>query len=162
MPYGQSAPAINPHTFPYLKRFDQDELDDLFERIDAFRAALTDPVGPSGVKYFIDDGTIANIAFHLAMVGARIVDDEHAYIWADIRDDPEQIFQGYVTWRLKKDHEPPPPKPAEPADPVEVARQAAAARELIDRQLAPAVRKLLIANLAKEFTHDTTDPEDDQ
>lgn len=162
MPYGQTAPAINPHTFPYLKRFDRDELDDLFERIDQFRAALTDPVGPSGVQYFIDDGTIANIAFHLAMVGARIVDDEHAYIWADVGDDPEQIFQGYVTWRLKKDHEPPDKKPETPADAEAVARQAAAARELIDRQLAPEVRKALIAQLAKEFEQDTTDPEDDQ
>lgn len=155
MPYGQTAPAINPHTFPYLKKFDKDELDALFERIDYYRDAMRDPVGPSGVQYYIDDGTIANLAFHIAMV-------DLGYIWADVADDPERIFAGYVTWRLKKEHEPPAPKPAAPADPEEVARKATAARELIRQQLDPEVERLLIANLAKEFEHDTTDPEDDE
>lgn len=152
MPYGQSAPEINPHTFPYLKKFDKAELDALFERIDYYRDTMRDPVGPSGVQYYIDAGTIANLAFHIAMV-------DLGYIWADVADDPEHIFEGYVTWRLKKEHEPPAPEPVE-ADPAEVARMAAAARELIREQLSPEVEALLIANLAKEFEHDTTDPED--
>lgn len=160
MPYGTTAPAINPNTFPYLKRFTPEELDDLFERIDQLRDAMTDLVGPSGVTMYIDDGTIANIAFHLAMAGARVIDDAKAYIWPDVQEDADGLFKGFITWRLKKEHEPPPPKPKE-VDPELLERQAEAAREQIYRQLPADVRNLLIANLAKEFEHDTTDPKGD-
>lgn len=163
MPYGMTAPNINPHTFPYLKKFTTDELNDLLERIEDLRNAMVDMVGPSGVVTYIDAGTIANIAFHLAMAGARIVDDEKAYIWPDVQADQEGIFEGYVTWRLKKEHEPPPAKKkaAPPLDPDAVAEAAARARDQINAQLHPDVKKKLLAELVKEYEVDTTDREDD-
>lgn len=156
MPYGMSAPAINPNTFPYLKKFTPEEREDLFERIDDIRFALRDLVGPSGVLVYIDDGTIANIAFHLAMAGGRVIDDEKAYIWPDEKPDPSQIFEGFIRWRLKKEHEPPPPKPA---DKEKAEALAEAARKQIERQLPPEVLKLLRTKLAEAFEEDTTDPE---
>lgn len=158
MPYQDSAPAINPNTFPYLKKFSKEELGDLFERIDRLREHMTDMVGPSGVVTYIDGGTIANIAFHLAMCGhGDEPPAEKALIWPDVQEDEAGIFEGYVTWRLKKEHEPPPPKPAEPLDPEAVEKAAVAARDQINAQLHPQVRKALISQLAKEFEHDTTD-----
>ncbi|MGV0793013.1 phage gene 29 protein family protein [Mycolicibacterium sp. XJ1819] len=153
-----TAPTINPNTFPYLKKFTTEEREDLFERIDQFRHAMTDMVGPSGVVMYIDAGTIANIAFHLAMAGGRIVDDEHAYIWADVQEDQDGIFEGFIDWKLKKEHEPPAPKPAE-GNHEDVERKAALAREQIRKQLAPEVEQELIKQLRIEFERDTTDPD---
>lgn len=159
MPYQQSAPTINPNTFPYLKKFTAEELEDLFERIDRLRHDMTDLVGPSGVVMYVDAGTIANIAFHLAMVGHGSEPDEaKAYIWPDVQEDQEGIFEGFTIWRLKKEHEPP-PKVIKPVDEAEAERKAAAAREQIRRQLGPDVEKALIRQLATEFKKDTTDPE---
>lgn len=151
MAYGVTAPTINPNTFPYLKKFTQAELDALFERIDYYRDAMTDMVGPSGVVMYIDAGTIANIAFHLAMV-------DLGYIWADVQQDQEGIFEGYVVWRLKKEHEPPPPAPV---DEDAIAKQVEAARNQINKQLPPKVRKALLAKLAEEYEHDTSEQHDD-
>lgn len=154
MPYQQTAEAINPNTFPYLKKFEQEELDALFEKIDYYRDAMVDMVGPSGVVMYIDAGTIANIAFHLAMV-------DLGYIWPDVQPDQDGIFEGFTVWRLKKEHEPP-PKPAQPIDGDEVERKATAAREQIRRQLGPEVEQALKRQIAIEFTKDTTDLEADR
>jgi hypothetical protein len=153
MAYGMSAPAINPNTFPYLKRFSKREIEELLARIDRLRFILTDPVGPSGVTTYLDDGTIANIAFHAALAGCDTHDDERRLIWADVSDDESKMFKVF-NWKLIKDEQPPVP---EPPDPDVVAQQAAMAKEQIDTQLPPEVRRALLKTLAKEFERDTTE-----
>jgi hypothetical protein len=161
MPYGMTAPTINPNTFPYLKKFTPEEREDLLERIERLRHDLTDMVGPSGVVMYLDAGTIANIAFHLAMVGYGDEPPEaKAYIWADEQPDQDGIFEGFIDWKLKKEHRQPPKKKQD--DPELVARKVAAAREQMVRQLDPEVYAALRSKLAEEFVHDTTDPTPDK
>ena len=153
MPYGQTAPTINPNTFPYHRKWTTAETDELIERIDRLREVMVDMVGPSGVQMWLDPGSVANIAAHLALAGAD-VNDEQAYIWAERQADDVSMMQDTYVWHVKSDVEPPEP---EPVDPELVQRQAEAARAQIRKQLPPEVQKLLIANLAKEFEHDTTE-----
>lgn len=161
MPYGQTAPGINPNTFPYRRKWTQAETDELIARIEKLREAMVDMVGPSGVVMYIDAGTIAHIATHLALAGADLhsTDDARTYIWAERRPDETGIFEATVEWKVKKDHRPPPPPPA--PDPEQVEREAAAARAQIYKQLTPEVRDRLIADLAHEFARHTDDPDTD-
>lgn len=154
MPYQQTADTINPNTFPYLKKFTEAELEDLFTRIDILRRDMTDMVGPSGVVYYIDAGTIANVAFHLAMCGhGDEPPEEKALIWPDVQPDQDGIFEGFIDWKLKKEHQ----QPAKEAEPVDVEKLATAASDQIIRQLPPEVRRALIPKLAAEFARDTSD-----
>lgn len=157
MPYQQSADLINPNTFPYLNALSKIEISELLDRVDRLRDAMSDPVGPSGVAMMIDEGSIANLAFHLAMAGG-FVDDDKAYIWADVDEDAAGMFR-LINWRLKSEFDQP---PKQDPDPEEVARMAAQAREELDKQLPGPVRDLLIRQIAKEFTADTTDPDDEK
>lgn len=159
MPYGQTAPAINPNTFPYRRKWTQAEIDELTARIEKLREAMVDMVGPSGVLMWIDAGTIAHIATHLALAGADLhpLDDDRTYIWPEKKPDASGIFDSMIEWRVKKDHRPPPP-PTEDEQ-KRIAEEAAAAREQINRQLKPEVRELLIRNLVKE-TQDITSDQD--
>lgn len=158
MPYGMTAPTINPNTFPYLKKFTAEERDELLGRIERLRAAMTDMVGPSGVVMFIDAGSIANIAFHLAMCGyGDEPPEEKAYIWADVQADQDGIFEGFIDWKLKKEHRP----PRKAADPVDVDAKAAAARKQIRDQLGPDVEAALIKQIGIEFNKDTSDKDSD-
>lgn len=161
MPYGQTAPGINPNTFPYRRKWTQPEIDELIARIEKLRAAMVDMVGPSGVVMYIDAGTIAHIATHLALAGADLypADDDRVYIWPDRLPDESGIFEALVEWKVKKDHRPPPPPP--PPDPDQIAADAAAARAQIYKQLKPEVRDRLIADLTREFERETTDPDAD-
>lgn len=166
MPYGQTAPTINPNTFPYRRKWTREETDELTERIEKLREAMVDMVGPSGAVMYIDAGTIAHIACHLALAGADLypVDDPRTYIWPDRKEDASGIFDSMIEWRVKKDHTPPKdiarPKPE--LDPDKVAAAAAKARQQIDAQLHPEVKAALIKQMAKEFEHDTTDPDGDE
>lgn len=160
MPYGQTAPPINPHTFPYHRKWTKDETDELIDRINKLRAAMTDMVGPSGVSMFIDPGVIAHIATHLALAGGDLhpLEDPRTFIWPEVQEDQQGIFEAFIRWRVKKDHRLPPPPTDEQL--AEVEAKAAAARAQIDAQLPPDVRAALIKQLRKEFEHDTTDTED--
>lgn len=161
MPYGQTAPGINPNTFPYRRKWTQDEIDELTARIEKLREAMVDMVGPSGVLMWIDAGTIAHIATHLALAGADLypIEDDRVYIWPDVQKDTSGIFDSMIEWRVKKDHTPPEP---EPVDPEKVRLAAEAARAEIMSKLSPDVRAVLIPQLAKEFERDTTDPEEEK
>jgi len=158
MPYGQTAPAINPNTFPYRRKWTKAETDELEARITKLRDAMVDMIGPSGVLLYIDAGSIANIATHLALAGADLHDDERQYIWRDASPDELNIFE-VVKWHIKQDVPIPPERPAT-AEQEQVRRQAEQAQRDIYEQLDPQVRKLLIQNLTKEFEHDTTEPKD--
>lgn len=160
MPYGQSAPTINPNTFPYRRKWTQAEVDELTGRIEKLREAMTDMVGPSGVVMYIDAGSIAHIATHLALAGADLypIDDDRVYIWPDVKKDNSGIFDSMIEWRVKKDHQPPEPQPI---DPETVRAAAEAARAEIMAKLPREVREALIPQLAKEFERETTDPEQD-
>ncbi|MCV7358472.1 phage gene 29 protein family protein [Mycolicibacterium fluoranthenivorans] len=157
MPYQQSADMINPNTFPYMNAVPKMDLPAFLDRVDRLRDAMTDPVGPSGVAMMVDEGSIANIAFHLAMAGGD-VDDEKSYIWPDVDEDDAGMFR-LINWRLKSEFDPP---PKAEVDPEEVERMAARAREELDKQLPKEVRDLLLQQIAKEFTVDTTEPDDEK
>lgn len=165
MAYGQTAPTINPNTFPYRRKWTRDETDELIVRIEKLREAMVDMVGPSGAVMYIDAGTIAHIAVHLALAGADLypLDDDRVYIWPEKREDASGIFDSMVEWRVKKDHRPPEhlERPQPELDPEKVAAAAAAAAAQIDAQLHPEVKAALIKQLAKEFKQDTTDPDED-
>lgn len=159
MPYQDSAPTINPNTFPYRKKWTKAETDELEARITKLRDAMVDMVGPSGVLMYIDAGSIANIASHLALAGADLHDDERQYIWRDASPDELDIFE-QVKWHIRQDFERPEPAPEPDGEDETVAEHARLAREQIDKQLPGPVRKQLIANLIKEFNVDTTEPKD--
>ena len=153
-----SAPPINANTFPYLKKLTRAELEDLFPRIDRLRRDLTDPVGPAGVVMYVDAGTIANLAFHLAMCGhGDEPPDDKALIWPDVQPDESGLFEGAVLWRLKKEHEPPPP-PA--ATDEQLAAAVADAREQMKTQIHPDVLAAVKAEIAREFLAQHTDTKD--
>ncbi|SCX06024.1 hypothetical protein [Mycolicibacterium fluoranthenivorans] len=159
MPYQQSADLINPNTFPYVNAIPKMDLPEFLERVDRLRDAMTDPVGPSGVAMMIDEGSIANLAFHLAMCGhGDEPPAEKAYIWPDVDEDDAGMFR-LINWRLKSEFDEPPKRDV---DPAEVERLAARAREQLDEQLPGPVRDLLLQQIAKEFTVDTTEPDDDK
>ncbi len=158
MPYGQSAPVLNPNTFPYRRKWTKAETDELEQRITKLRDAMVDMVGMSGVLMHIDAGSIANIATHLALAGADVHDDERQYIWRDASPDELNIFE-QVKWHIKQDVPIPPERPTL-AEQDRVRLQAEQAQRDIYEQLDPEVRKLLIRNLAHEFKQDTSEPED--
>lgn len=158
MPYDVSAPEINPNTFPYQRKWTKEETDELGERIQALRDAMVDMVGVTGVTMFIDAGSIANIATHLALAGTPAPVDELAYIWRDAKSDKDDLFE-VVQWHVKVDVPEPPPEP-EGMPPEVAAKIAEQAEKDIMEQLPPEARRLLIRNLAKEFVKDTTDEEE--
>ncbi len=87
------------------------------------------------------------------------VDDEKSYIWPDVDEDDAGMFR-LINWRLKSEFDPPPKAEVDP--PEEVERMAARAREELDKQLPKEVRDLLLQQIAKEFTVDTTEPDDEK
>lgn len=134
------------YSFPYRAKWSTTQVQALEGRINRIRAALTDPVGLSGHQMYIDDGSIANIACHLALAGCD-VDESVALIEYRLRPDDDVMIRDAREWRPKGEfgNEPPPP-PLE-----EVERQAAELREQMKKQIPPEVLEQYRRDLIREF-----------
>lgn len=134
------------YSFPYRAKWTKEQVQALEGRINRIRAALTDPVGLSGHQMYIDDGSIANIACHLALAGGD-VDDSVALIEYRLRPDDDVMIRDAREWRPKGEFgdEPPPPSLDE------VERQAAEWREQMKKQIPPEVLDQLRRDLVREF-----------
>lgn len=137
-------PPVLPN-FPYRLKFTQVEKNELLERIEKFRFILRDGVGLSGHTMSLDEGTIANLAAHLALAGSDVV-EEKAYIWGRVRDDENRMFADQVEWLVKKDVPQPAPEPSENAalEASQIASQM--------KQLHPAVRVELARIMQDQLT----------
>lgn len=134
------------YTFPYRAKWSKTQIEALEGRINRIRGALTDPVGLSGHQMYLDDGSIANIACHLALAGCD-VDDGVALIEYRLRPDEDVMVRDAREWRPKGEFgdEPPPPS----LDEVEA--QAAEWREQMKKQIPPKVLDQLRRDLVREF-----------
>lgn len=130
-------PVLN---FPYRLKFTHAEKEELLARIEHYRFTLRDAVGLSGHVISLDEGTIANLAGHLALV-------ELGHIWGRVRTDEGRMFADQVEWLVTKDH------PAEPQESDDVQRDAQLIKQQIDRELSPAAR----AELARIFLNEAKD-----
>jgi hypothetical protein len=133
-------------TFPYRAKWNKEQVAQLEGRIKRIRAALTDPVGLSGHQMYIDDGSIANIATHLALAGGDVNEDV-ALIEYRLRPDEDVMIRDAREWRPRGEFgdEPPPPSDAE------IERQAADLREQMKRQIPPEVLEQVRRDLIREF-----------
>jgi len=140
------------YTFPYRAKWSTAQIEALEGRINRIRSALTDPVGLSGHQMYIDDGSIANIACHLALAGCD-VDEKVALIEYRLRPDEDVMIRDAREWKPKGDFgdEPPPPSSDE------VAAQAAELREQMKRQIPPEVLEQVRRDFVREFTAQTKD-----
>lgn len=134
------------YNFPYRAKWSKAQIEALEGRINRIRSALTDPVGLSGHQMYIDDGSIANIACHLALAGCDVHDDV-ALIEYRLRPDEDVMVRDAREWRPKGEFgdEPPPPSLDE------VERQAAELREQMKKQIPPEVLEQLRRDLVREF-----------
>lgn len=133
-------------SFPYRAKWSKEQVAPLEGRIQRIRAALTDPVGLSGHQMYIDDGSIANIASHLALAGCDVHDGD-ALIEYRLRPDEDVMVRDAREWRPKGEFgdEPPPPSLEE------VEAQAAEWREQMKRQIPPEVLEQVRRDLIREF-----------
>jgi len=95
---------------------------------------------------YIDDGSIANIACHLALAGCD-VDDAVALIEYRLRPDDDVMVRDAREWRPKGEFgdEPPPPSLAD------VEARAAEMREQMKRQIPPEVLEQVRRDIVREF-----------
>jgi hypothetical protein len=149
-----TAPAINARTFPYRRKWTQQQIDEILERKDRLAEAMTDAVGPAGQQMYVDLSSIHMLALHAALAGAD-VHDELAYIRAEVINSPGAP-ENFHHWRLRSEYEPAPP------DPDETRRKAAAAAEQIRRQLSPEVRREVAAMMREEYERATRDEDAEQ
>lgn len=137
-------PAITPETFPYRRKWTQEQLDEILDRKDRLVTAMTDAVGPTGQVLYIPIDLLHILALHMSLAGCE-VQDRLAYIVSRPikQDKPEElVFEGSLEWLLKQEYEPGPPEIDE------TAAQAKAAAEKIRRQLSPEVTAALAHILA--------------
>lgn len=152
-----TAPRITPETFPYRRKWTQEQLDEIFSRHVRLVEAMTDAVGPTGQVIYVPPDMLNILALHLALAGGE-VQDRLAYIVGKpyVRpaedDSPNRensnqrvYFDDVREWVLRSEYEPGPP------DPDETAAVAKAAAEKIRRQLPPEV----MAQLAEIFIEET-------
>jgi hypothetical protein len=134
------------YTFPYRAKWSKTQIQALEGRINRIRSALTDPVGLSGHQMYLDDGSIANIACHLALAGCD-VDDGVALIEYRLRPDEDVMVRDAREWRPKGEFgdEPPPPSLDE------VESQAAQWREQMKKNIPPEVLEQVRRDLVREF-----------
>lgn len=137
--------------FPYKDlRLSEAQAVELADRIDSLREALTDAVGLSGHLLQMDDASVANIASHLALAGARVVDDELAYIWGRrAAPDSTGMWRVEIEWLLKQKHTPV-PQPKTDAD--EAARIRAELIATVPAGILDALREQLIVEATAEAT----------
>lgn len=138
--------------FPYRARWSREQIEKVDGRIERIRAALTDPVGLSGHQMYIDDGSIANIASHLALAGGD-VNEADALIEYRLRPDEDVMIRDAREWRPRGDFgdEPAPPSLEQ------VAAQAAEWREHMKKQIPPEVLEQVKQDFLREFTAKTKD-----
>lgn len=127
--------------FPYRLKFTQAEKEELLERIEHYRFALRDAVGLSGHHMALDEGTVANLSGHLALV-------DLGYIWGRVRTDENRMFTDQVEWVVTKDHPQPSPEPS--ANAAKEAEQIASQMN----QLHPAVRAELTRIMQDQLRKD--------
>lgn len=142
-----TAPAITAKTFPYRRKWTQEQIDEILDRKDKLAAAMTDAVGPVGQQLYIDASHLHVLALHLALAGAD-VHDELAYIVAEIINSPGAPAD-FHHWHLRADYQPPAP------DADEIQRKAAAAADQIRRQLSPEVRREVLEMMREEYERAT-------
>lgn len=148
-----TSPTMLPN-FPYDGiKLTVEQRDDLAARIERLRFAMTDMVGLSGHHMALDEGSIANIAGHLALAGCD-VDDEKAFIWGRRRTDDNVMFRDQVEWLLKQKQ--PPPEPDTDNDAASEAREIKAQ---IDRTMSAATRVELARIFRDDFNAATQDGE---
>lgn len=138
-----TTPTITAKTFPYRRKWTQEQIDEILARQARLTEAMTDAVGPVGQVLAIDAAIIQIMALHMALAGAD-VHDELAYITPVIVNSP-QAPADFHQWVLKSEYTPAPP------DPDEIKRKAQAAAEQIKRQLSPEVRAEVAAMMRKEY-----------
>lgn len=138
--------------FPYRARWTKEQINLLEGRIDRIRDALTDPVGLSGHTMYIDDGSIANIASHLALAGGDIHPDA-ALIEYRLRPDEDVMIRDAREWKPKGDFgdEPPPPSREE------LAEQARLYREQMKAQIPPDLLEQVKQDFIREFKNQEGD-----
>lgn len=138
--------------FPYRARWSKDQIKQLEGRIDRIRDALTDPVGLSGHTMYIDDGSIANIASHLALAGCDINPDV-ALIEYRLRPDEDVMIRDAREWKPKGDFgdEPPPPSREE------LAEQARLYREQMKAQIPADLLEQVKQDFIREFKNQEGD-----
>ena len=149
-----TAPPISVKTFPYRRKWTQEEIDEILARKDRIVEAMTDAQGPVGQTLFIPPDSLHILGLHLALAGGEVHDDL-AYIVSVRRPEGTTMFEDAREWVVKKEYRPAPPDPDEDQT-VAVAKAAA---EKIKRQLTPEVREVLTAIMADEFEKATKDSE---
>lgn len=138
--------------FPYRARWTQAQVDALEGRIERLRDALTDPVGLSGHTMYIDEGSIANIASHLALAGAD-VRPQDALIEYRLRESDNVMIRDAREWKPRGDFgdEPPPPSRDE------LAEQARQYREQMKAVIPPDVLEQVKRDFIREYKSTTKD-----
>jgi hypothetical protein len=149
-----TTPAITAKTFPYRRKWTQEQVDEIIARQARLTEAMTDAVGPVGQVLGIDAAIIQIMALHMALAGCE-VREELAYIVPVIINQPGAPAD-FHQWVLKSEYKPAPP------DPDEIKRKAQAAAEQIKRQLSPAVRAEVAAMMREEYERVEKTNQDDK
>ena len=133
-------------SLPYRNRWSAEQVADLEGRIERIRDALTDPVGLTGHVMYLDDGSIANIASHLALAGCDI-NPAVALIEYRLRPDEDVMIRDAREWKPKGEFgdEPQPPSKAE------LDRQAAERLEEMRRLVPPDLLEQYKQDFIREF-----------
>lgn len=144
-----TAPEINVHTFPYRLKWTKEMVDEVLGRFERIKDTMTDVVGPSGQRMYIDPSIVAILALHQALAGARI-DDDVALIESRLRADRYNMFEHVREWRVKGDFD----DDDEPEDQAEIQARAQRLRKEMRENVDPDVLEALESTIADEFKTD--------
>lgn len=144
-----TAPEINVHTFPYRLKWTKEMVAEVLGRFDRIKDTMTDVVGPSGQRMYIDPSIVAILALHQALAGVN-VDDEAALIESRLRADRYNMFEHVREWRIKGAFD----DDDEPIDQAEVQARAERLRKEMRENVDPDVLDALETTIADEFKAD--------
>lgn len=144
-----TAPEINVHTFPYRLRWTQELVDEVLTRYEIIKDTLTDIVGPSGQRMYVDPSITAIQALHLALAGTTI-DEDLALIESRLRPDRYNMFEHLREWRAKGEFD----DDDEPVTREEIEARAEQLRKEMREQVDPDVLDALEDKIATEFRSD--------
>jgi hypothetical protein len=144
-----TAPEINIHTFPYRLRWTQELVDEVLTRYEVIKDALTDIVGPSGQRMYVDPSITAIQALHLALAGGTL-DEDLALIESRLRPDRYNMFEHLREWRARGEFDDDDP----PVTSEEIKARAEQLRKEMREQVDPDVLDALESTIADEFNTD--------
>lgn len=143
-----SMPGLVFPDFPYKDlKITPQQREELTERINKIRYTLTDLKQLAGYVMSMDEGSIANIAGHLALAGT-FVEDDKAFIEPDIQSN------GFFDWNLKPEFSKRPRPKVVKEEPSKAQREV----ERVKQNLSAEERKELAQFLAEEFQTITSQP----